>query len=167
MEHFSIPGAGAIIHKTFNQETHILMQTRMKPGAPRENGLLEIPAGKIRAFECIFDTLRREVLEETGLTITEIVGERRSIVYQNSPYHVVNFQPFSCAQNISGAYPIMVFVFLCQAEGELLHHSDESKNLNWMPVSKLEQLLLHAPLQFYPMHVHTLQKFVDYCKQEA
>jgi 8-oxo-dGTP pyrophosphatase MutT (NUDIX family) len=50
MEQFSIPGAGGIIVKDINGEKNILMQTRVKPHAPQENGLLEIPAGKIRAF---------------------------------------------------------------------------------------------------------------------
>lgn len=74
MEQFSIPGAGGIIVREINGEDNILMQTRVKPEALYEDGLIEIPAGKIRAFESIFDTLRREVKEETGLDITEIQG---------------------------------------------------------------------------------------------
>ena len=59
MEQFSIPGAGAIIVKVRDGIEHILLQDRDKADAPNEAGLLEIPAGKIRAFENIFDTLRR------------------------------------------------------------------------------------------------------------
>ncbi|HWR24081.1 MAG TPA: NUDIX domain-containing protein [Feifaniaceae bacterium] len=57
------------------------MQARWKEDAPSENGLLEIPAGKIRAFESIFDALRREIKEETGLSVTEILGEDGAQVY--------------------------------------------------------------------------------------
>lgn len=99
------------------------MQTRVKPEALCEDGLIEIPAGKIRAFESIFDTLRREVKEETGLDITEIQGENLSTVYKGNSYMVINFMPFSCSQNLVGNYPIMVFVFICKAEGEMLPFS--------------------------------------------
>lgn len=74
-DQFSIPGAGGILLKKIDDREHMLLQTRCKPKAPNEDGLLEIPAGKIRAFENIFDTLRREVKEETGLNIVEILGE--------------------------------------------------------------------------------------------
>lgn len=128
MERFSIPVAGGLIVREINGEDNILMQTRVKPEALYEDGLIEIPAGKIRAFESIFDTLRREVKEETGLDITEIQGENLSTVYKGNSYMVINFMPFSYSQNLVGNYPIMVFVFICKAEGEMLPFSDESKN---------------------------------------
>lgn len=161
MEQFSIPGAGGIIVREINGEDNILMQTRVKPEALYEDGLIEIPAGKIRAFESIFDALRREVKEETGLDITEIQGENLSTVYKGNSYMVLNFMPFSCAQNLVGNYPIMVFVFICKAEGEMLPFSDESKNYKWTPVSVIRRLLEDSPEIFYPMHIDTLKKYIS------
>jgi 8-oxo-dGTP pyrophosphatase MutT (NUDIX family) len=63
-EQFAIPGVGGLITKEIDNVEHILLQTRCKPNAQNEDGLLEIPAGKIRAFENIFDTLKREIKEE-------------------------------------------------------------------------------------------------------
>ena len=57
-----------------------------------------------------------------------ILGENLSTIYEGNSYKVVNFTPFSCSQNLSGDYPIMVFVFICKVEGELLPFSDESKD---------------------------------------
>ncbi|MCE5234487.1 MAG: NUDIX domain-containing protein [Eubacteriales bacterium] len=139
---------------------HILLQERCKPGTPGETGLLEIPAGKIRAFECIFDTLKREIKEETGLHVTEILGENLSSVYEGHSYKVINFTPFSCSQNIEGSYPIMVFVFICHVEGELLPFSDEAKNYRWISVEETKALLNDNPELIYPMHVDTLRKYV-------
>ena len=164
MEQFSIPGAGGIIVKELNGEKNILIQTRIKPHAPCEDGLLEIPAGKIRAFESIFDTLRREIKEETGLDVIGILGESLSTIYEGSSYKVINFMPFSCAQNLSGNYPIMVFVFICQVEGELLPFSDESKNYKWTPVSEVKRMLTDSPQSFYPMHIDTLKKYIHACE---
>ncbi len=161
MEQFSIPGAGAIIVKDIDGEKNILTQIRVKPNAPCEDGLLEIPAGKIRAFESIFDTIRREVREETGLKVMEILGENLSTLYEGNSYKVINFKPFSCSQNLIGKYPIMVFVFICQVEGELLPFSDESKNYKWMSILEMKELLFTHPNFFYPMHIDTLKKFAN------
>lgn len=87
-ERFSIPGVGGLIVKKIDNIEHILLQTRSKADAPGEDGLLEIPAGKIRAFENIFDTLKREIKEETGLDVTEILGENKLSVYSGNGYKV-------------------------------------------------------------------------------
>lgn len=161
-ERFAIPGAGGIIVREVDGGEEILLQVRFKPDAPDENGLLEIPAGKIRAFESLFDTLRREVKEETGLDVVEIRGEASSPVHEARGYRVLNFAPFSCAQNLAGSYPIMVFVFVCRVEGTLLPRSDESKDYRWTPLSEIRTLLATDPKAFYPMHVDTLRKYVSW-----
>jgi len=160
MEQFSIPAAGGIIVSEIDNEEHILMQTRVKPNAQYEDGLLEIPAGKIQAFENIFDALKREIKEETGLDVIEILGENQSAIYEGNSYKVINFLPFSCAQNLTGCYPIMVFIFICRVQGELLEFSDESKNLKWTPVSEIRRLLSDSAEIFYPMHINTLKKYI-------
>ena len=60
-EVFAKPCVGAIIEKNIYGEKCILLQTRRKPGGDDTNGKLEIPAGKIREYEGVFDALRREV----------------------------------------------------------------------------------------------------------
>lgn len=164
MEQFSIPGVGGIIVKEHEGEKYILLQTRIKPHALYEDGLLEIPAGKIRAFENIFEALKREIKEETGLEVVEILGESISTVYKENNYKVVNFMPFSCAQNIQGEYPIMVFVFICHVTGDLLPSSDEAKDFRWTLVSEISTMLNKKPGIFYPMHVDTLKKYVLSCE---
>jgi 8-oxo-dGTP pyrophosphatase MutT (NUDIX family) len=163
-ERFAIPGVGGLIVKDIDHIEHILLQKRCKPNAPDEDGLLEIPAGKIRAFENIFDTLRREIKEETGLEVTEIHGENELSVYEGNSYKVINFMPFSCSQNIEGTYPIMVFVFICRVTGDLLPFSSESKDYRWTPISEIENLLKQSPQSLYPMHLDTLRKYVEFRK---
>lgn len=141
----------------------MLLQERHKQNAPGEDGLLEIPAGKIRAFESIYDALRREVMEETGLRVVEIAGENESPIYRTNKYEVINYMPFSCSQNLTGDYPIMVLVFVCHAEGDLLPRTEEAANCRWVTTSKIGEMLNSHPEVFYSMHVGTLRKYVSLC----
>jgi ADP-ribose pyrophosphatase len=162
MEQFAIPGVGGIIIKLIDNVECILLQERCKSEAPAEDGLLEIPAGKIRAFENIFDALRREISEETGLEVVEILGENKTSIYAGNNYKVINFTPFCSSQNIEGNYPIMVFVFICYVKGNLLKSSDEAKNYKWVPTRQIEMLLNDNSQKFYPMHIDTLRKYISY-----
>lgn len=74
-ETFALPAVGAIIVKRVGNDEFILVQNRKKNNSDGTDGLLEIPAGKIREYENIFEALRREVWEETGLHITAVRGE--------------------------------------------------------------------------------------------
>ena len=74
-EKFVIPSAGAIIERNIEGTKYILMQKRKKKNEKIEFGLWEIPAGKIREYENIYEALRREVKEETNLDIIDIIDE--------------------------------------------------------------------------------------------
>lgn len=160
MELLAKPGVGGIIEKNIDGIDYILIQDRCKDEATLEYGLLEIPAGKIREFENIFDCLRREIWEETGLKVTNIKGESEAIVLESNGYKVLNYTPFSCSQNIQGTYPIMVQIFICSADGELLNKSNETKNIRWMPLIELKELLENDKSLFYPMHITTLERYL-------
>lgn len=161
MELLAKPGVGGIIEKKINGIDYILIQERYKEDAGTEAGLIEIPAGKIRAFENIYDCLRREIREETGLDVTYIEGEDGASFYEANGYRVLNYTPFSSNQNIQGTYPIMVQIFICKATGKLLRKSNEAKNIRWISLEELKQLLINNKKAFYPMHVITLEKYLS------
>jgi ADP-ribose pyrophosphatase len=160
MELLAKPGVGGIIEKNIDGIDYILIQDRCKDDAKSEYGLLEIPAGKIREFENVFDCLRREIWEETGLRVTNIKGEDEAAIVENNGYKVLNYTPFSCSQNIAGTYPIMVQTFICNADGELLNRSNETKNIRWIPLIELKELLEGDNSLFYPMHITTLERYL-------
>src|SRR5215510_8940315 len=64
----NLPIVSAIIEREHNGEKELLVQTRWKPERdPLYSGTLEIPAGGMHVYENVYDTVKREVLEETGL----------------------------------------------------------------------------------------------------
>jgi len=162
MEMFAIPGVGGIIEKSIEGKDYILVQKRCKENYVKEYGLLEIPAGKIREFENVFNCLRREIKEETGLEVTEILGEEESEVLVANDYRVLSYTPFTCAQNIEGEYPIIVQIFICRAEGELFNSSNESQELRWINLVELKKIINSNEEKFYPMHINTLKKYLKF-----
>lgn len=161
MEVFAKPGVGGIIVRKIDEIDYILIQERCKEGGGAENGLIEIPAGKIREFENIFDCLKREIREETGLKVVEIEGENDVVIIDANGYKVINYIPFACAQNIEGHYPIMVQTFICKVEGQALERTNESKNIRWISLKELSYMLENKENEFYPMHIVALRKYLQ------
>lgn len=159
-ETFSIPAVGAIIIKRVGDEEFILVQTRKKNNGDGLDGLLEIPAGKIREYENIFEALRREVWEETGLHITSIQGEDDSKLLDVSGNKTIMFSPYCVTQNLSGAYSLILSTFLCEAEGELMEQTNETENIRWVRRDALKEVVDNSPESIFLMHVHALRKYL-------
>jgi len=160
VEVFAKPGVGGIIVKRMDGIDYILIQERCKEGGGAENGLIEIPAGKIREFENIFDCLKREIWEETGLKVIEIEGENDTVIFESNGYKVINYMPFACSQNIEGNYPIMVQTFICKVEGQVVEQTNETQNIRWISLIELKEMLDSKEEEFYPMHVVALKKYL-------
>lgn len=86
----------------------------------RDNGKWEPPGGTLEPTESILQGLRREVHEETGITISD---PRLSGVYKNMTQGIV------------------ALVFHCRHNGEVPHPTDEVEEVTWMtPVEVKQQL---------------------------
>lgn len=158
-EIFAKPAVGMLVERIVKGEMCLLMQVRDKPNAPEESGLLEFPGGKIREGESVVDTIRRELMEETGLTLSSIegvdVGERVLVPH----YDVIAFQPFLVTQNTHSHYAVIHMCFRCTAKGEPFVSSNESRDICWMPIDKLKKQLEEVPKSIYPMDRLVLQRY--------
>lgn len=159
-ETFAIPAVGAIIRKRVNGEEFVLVQNRKKNNGDRMDGLLEIPAGKIREYENVFEALKREVWEETGLHITFIQGEENCRFLNVEGNKTILFSPYCVTQNLSGAYSIILSTFLCEAEGTPLERTNETENIRWMKREELKEIVNNSPEHVFLMHVHALRKYL-------
>lgn len=165
MEIFAKPAVGAIIEKTNKGKRYILIQERHKEDGGFENGMIEFPAGKVREYENILDTLCREVYEETGLRITSIRGEENMVSDTTNGYETISILPFLITQNLSGGYSIVLQTFICHAEGELLIKTNETTNIRWEEIEIVEMMIIENPQLFYPLHINSLKKyFFEYLK---
>lgn len=159
-ERFVIPCVGAIIEREINGKHCVLVQTRQKEGGGDTNGKLEIAGGKLREYEDIFHAIRREVWEETGLTVTVIRGENGKMLDESSGAAFQSFEPFCITQNLCGAYSILLLTFLCEAEGEPLKETNETTDIRWMPADELEDSVENHPENWFFIHLNELRKYV-------
>lgn len=89
----------------------------------RDNGRWEMPGGVLELGEGIEAGVRREVLEETGITV-EV--ERLTGVYKNLPRAIV------------------AMVFRCHPGPETAHPTDEAAEVRWMTRNEVEHEMAPA-----------------------
>lgn len=161
MEKFSLPVISAIIERSKGGEKEILVQTRWKPKKdPKYSGCLEIPAGKIREFENVYEALNREVFEETGLKIIKISPDIKTKIHSPSKDGSFAFQPFCCQQQIKGGQPWIGFVFLCQVEDkEPIKEGDDTRDIHWMKKSELKKIFEKSPEKIFTLQLGALEYY--------
>ena len=160
-EDLAIPVVSMIVERTVDGEKEILLQTRNKPMvSPKYTGLLEIPAGAIRAYEDIYDAIARELKEEVGLTIRKIKNHAVSKTYSYHHDSGFAFRPFCCQYMKAGA-PFLGVVFTVEAEeGKLIAQADEVKDPHWIKVSELKKLFAEHPEKFFTLHAGVLELYL-------
>lgn len=106
----------------------------------------------------MYDTVRREVFEETGLKVTKIIGEEEKVYSQDT--ETISFIPFCVTQNLANAYSIICNHFICEAEGEPVSETEESRNIRWIEIGELAELLKNNKSKFFIMNVNALEKYL-------
>jgi 8-oxo-dGTP pyrophosphatase MutT (NUDIX family) len=155
----NIPVVSAIIERVHNGKTQVLVQTRWKPDTdPLYSGTLEIPAGWIDRYENVYDALRREVKEETGLTITKIKPDTKTQIFETSKDDAsFAFIPFCCQQQLRSGSPWIGFVFLCEVEDtEPIAQVGEVRDVRWVDKSDLRVMLAETPDKFFTLQLGAL-----------
>lgn len=136
----------AIIERDTPEGVEILLQIRDR--AEERERQLELPGGQVELFEPLLDTLVREVREETGLTVTEVLDATNRVQYSQDGFAVECLTPFFVYQTTGGPIDSVGFFFRCHAEGTLAVHGDGASDHRWMPVSAVRVAIAAAPGQF-------------------
>jgi 8-oxo-dGTP diphosphatase len=158
-----IPVISAIIERKHLGETEILVQTRWKPERdPEYSGTLEIPAGWIDKYENVYNAVRREVLEETGLKVIEIFPEIKTKTHSPKDDGSFAFQPFCCQQQIKGGKPWIGFVFICKVEDkEPKAQQEECKDIKWIKKSELKKIFEKSPEKIFTLQLGVLDYYFN------
>ena len=130
-----IPGACAVIH---DDRGHLLLVKR------RDNGNWVMPAGSIELDESILDCLKREVKEETGLSVVCA-----------TPISLYSDPRFSLVNAFGEHHQLFTFVFrIDKWTGDLITVTDETVDACFFSHSSLPSLS--------DLYLETIQDFSEY-----
>ena len=138
--------ARAFVERRMHDTTEIIIQKRTK----RNEQALELPGGRLELYEPVLDGLKREVYEETGLTVIEVEGseKRMDTCGVNPDFEVECVEPYCVYQTIKGPIESVGMYFICKAEGDLLEVGDDTTFIRWETIDDIHQMLLEDPRQF-------------------
>lgn len=154
----------AIIERARDDETEILIQTRWKPGKdPVYSGTLEIPAGGMNQYENVYDAVKREVFEETGLKVIRFTPDIKTKKYSPKDDDCFAFVPFCCQQQLKGGLPRVGFVFVCEVEDdEPTPGEREVKQIKWIKKSELRKIMEETPEKIFTLQLGVLDYYLNY-----
>ena len=157
------PIVSAIIEREHDGVTEILVQTRWKPDRDSEySGTLEIPAGWIDKYENVYEAVKREVFEETGLKVLGIFPDIRTKTHSPNNDGSFAFQPFCCQQQIKGGHPWIGFAFICNVEDkEPEAQQEECKDIRWIKKSEMKKLFEKHPEKIFTLQLGVLDYYFN------
>lgn len=151
--------ARAIIEREMPKGTEILLQVRYRAGEARA---LELPGGRLEDFEPILEGLAREVREETGLRVTEILGDTGRTLSSGSGAQVECLVPFFVYQTVAGPVDSTGFFFRCRTEGELTSQGDGAIGHRWVSLVDVARRFQESPQQFDWLTQGALQYYLQW-----
>jgi 8-oxo-dGTP pyrophosphatase MutT (NUDIX family) len=155
----------ALLERSRNGKKQLYVQDRHKPTiSPNYVDMLEIPAGGIHPYENVFEAVRREVLEETGLKVVRFVDEESTVEMENRKGDSsIAFRPYLCQQVLStnGGLPWYGFVFRCEVQGDININRNEVANPRWLYLDELTQFLESYPEKIFSLQYATLKKYLE------
>ena len=135
MIHVNVRG---LLVREIENEKQLIIQLRKREGEPE---VYELPGGRINEYEKIVDGLKREIIEETGLSVKSIRGEKSAIVAAGDSFTMECIKPFSAYQTLEGPVDSFGIHFICEVEGELLTTGDDTADIHWASKKDVQQLI--------------------------
>lgn len=159
----NIPVVGAIIEREKNGVTEVLIQTRWKPERdPVYSGTIEMPVGWVEQYENVYEALKREVLEETGLTIIKISPDIKTKNFSFNNDSAFAFVPYCCHQQTVGGKPWIGFVFLCKVKDEEPNAQEtEVRDIRWISKIELKELFNQSPEKFFTLQAGVFDYYLN------
>jgi len=154
----ALPFTGGIIERTLgNGDVELLLQTRWKPEKdPVYSGTFEFPAGVLdKGYENIYDTLKREIFEETGLRLKCIKNDSQTKKFSpKGDDSSFGFKPFCQVQQLKNGKPWIGSIFICEVEGGVpTSQKSEAKDVKWMKREVVRKMFEENPEKLFTLEL--------------
>ncbi|MCA9726254.1 MAG: NUDIX domain-containing protein [Candidatus Eisenbacteria bacterium] len=125
------------------ERDRFLLQRRRKPGDPYD-GFWELPGGRVHRGESIHHCLMREVAEETGLHVQEVLGQRGEQASDRLGGGVRVLSPLVTVE-VTAPGPIFGQYYACQARGTA-RDTAEGNAHRWITPAEFRATYLDVPI---------------------
>lgn len=160
---YCIPFVGAIIERKNNDgQIELLIQTRMQAGVKSiYNGTLEFAAGGLdKLYENVYEALAREIKEETGTDLIEVIDDSQTapVSLQNSD-SVFGFRPYVCVQQLAEGRPWVGFIFRCRVSGTPQAQESETRDVHWVLAKDFYKIYRDTPEKIFSLEYPAWQYY--------
>jgi len=156
-ENVMLPVIRAIVENSDGSDS-ILLQRRSNP-KEAVFGLLELPGGTWRAGEPPGEAIAREVLEETGITLTSVSGIATDRL--DSRRSIATVAPVAVVAGVRGAFPAVHVIVVAAGTGTPEPGDGESFDVRWWPIESVRVELRDRPAGFVPSTVAAISVYFD------
>lgn len=139
-----VPNVAALVYS--QDRSHLLLQRRDKPNEA-VRGRLEIPGGRWAAGESAAEAVRREVFEETGVSVLEMLESSQRHDFP-AGLAVDASQPSLVVAGLAGAYPALLVIYECIGEGSPRPVPGETAAPAWWALEDVVGHLANDPDDF-------------------
>lgn len=141
-ERWAIPFVKALIRAP--SAPALLVQRREKPD--RYRGRFELPGGRVRANESLYDAIVREVLEESALSVRRVFPD---LVERSDCFGATAraSNPLAVAEAMTPAGLVVGHYFACEATGKPQSTAEGGEH-RWLELDELYRRLSESPEDF-------------------
>lgn len=157
-ENVMVPVIRAIVRRVGDPRTILLQRRDIADEVVR--GRFEIPGGRWRSGEAPDAAIRREVAEETGLEIVDVVG----VVAHDFGGHTIvsDITPLVVVAGGPGAFPAAHIVLIADADGMPRPEIGETDDVRWWALAEVSSLLGADVEAFIPSTAVALRAYLRY-----
>ena len=152
-----VPNVAAVAYS--EERTRLVLQRRDKPGEA-VRGRLEVPGGRWRAGESPEEAVHREVFEETGLTVVEMLSGATDYNFK-AGISIQASRPSAVVAGLGGAYPALLLAFECIAVGVPRALAGETAAPAWWDIGDVVAHLDNDPDDFVWQTAAILREVLD------